>query len=161
MKRIMLALLALAAITATACSKPEGGNGKVGTAAPTVAPPAKADTGAKPSSVGGTYKGKVQRGFEITFDVSPDGKAVTKVAANVLESCTGSSTSRTTQLYWDGPFPVSAGGVVSVEGPDPEWQGIEFRFTARLGADGTAAGTVLQKGAGCTTYELQWTATKE
>lgn len=159
MKRIMLVLLALAAITATSCSKPEGGNGKVGTAAPTVAPPAKAD--ARLSSTGGTYKGKVQRGFEITFDVSPDGKAVTKVAANVLESCTGSSTSRTTQLYWDGPFPVSADGVVSAEGPDPEWQGIEFRFTARLAADGTAAGTVLQKGAGCTTYELQWTATKE
>lgn len=156
-----MALLVLAAVTATACSKPEGGSGKVGTAAPTVAPPARAAADAKPSSVGGTYKGKVQRGYEITFDVSPDGKAVTKVAANVLESCDGSSTSRTTQLYWDGPFPVSADGAVSVEGPDPEWQGIEFRFTARFGTDGTATGTVLQKGAGCTTYELQWTANRQ
>lgn len=157
MKRVLVALLALTALTATACSKP-GAGGAVGTAAPA----AKQEAAPKQASkLGGRYKGKVQRGYEITFDVSPDGKQVTKVAANVLESCTGSSTSRTAQLYWDGPFPVGADGAVSVEGPDPEYQGIVFKFTAKLGTDGSASGTVLQKGAGCTTYELQWTAQKE
>jgi len=93
--------------------------------------------------------------------VSADGKQVTKVAAKVLETCQGVSTSRISQLYWDGPFPVSADGTLTAEGKAPEFEELEYRFTARFLADGTATGTVLQRGAGCTTYELEWTAKKE
>jgi len=148
----MVLLLVLLLGTVTACT----GSGGSGTAK---GPETRPD--AKPSPGGGTYKGKVQRGYEISFDLPADGNEVTKVAANVLEMCEGSSGSRTTQLYWDGPFTVGPDGTVAAEGEDPEFEGIEFRFTAKFAGDGTAAGTVLQKGAGCTTYELEWAAERE
>ena len=149
MKRIMIALLLAASVTATAC------NGQGGTPAQ---PAGNGGATAKPSGFGGSYKGKVQRGYEITFDVSPDGTKVTEVAANVLETCMGVSGTRISQLYWDGPFPVSPDGTVTVEGQDPEFPELQFRFTATFGTDGSAAGKVMQSGAGCTTYELEWNA---
>ncbi len=147
-----MAFLLLAVVVVTGACTKTGGSGPRAEPAP---------TGKTEAKLGGKYKGKVQRGYEITFEVSADGKQVTKVAANVLETCTGSSTSRTSQLYWDGPFSVGSDGTVTAEGEDPQYKGIQYRFTAKLGADGSASGTVLQKGGGCTTYELQWTANKE
>jgi hypothetical protein len=151
LKRILLALVVVASLMLTAC------NGNGGKAA---APVARGQD-APPASAGGTYRGTVKRGYEITFVVSADGKQVTKVGAKVLETCMGVSTSRISQLYWDGPFAVGADGTLTAAGKDPEFEELEYRFTARLLADGTATGTVFQQGAGCTTYELEWTAKKE
>lgn len=110
------------------------------------------------------YKGKVQRGYDVSFTVSPDGKQVSKVQARVLESCTGSSTTSTVTFYMDGPFPVGADGTLVAEEQDPDTK-YTSKFTAAFAKDGTASGTLIQKGAMfgtvCTTYELKWDASRQ
>jgi hypothetical protein len=86
------------------------------------------------------------------------------VHANVLESCTGSSTSRTITFFMDGPYNVGADGSATAEAQDPATK-YTSKFTALLKPDGTASGTLIQKGAiagtVCTTYELKWEAQKQ
>lgn len=131
------------------------------TTAPAAAPAAAPEkTQAAPKAQGGTYKGKVARGYGITFKLSGDGKQITELHADVLESCTGSSTSRTTTVYFGGPFAAGADGAFAIDGKEEEY-GIQYRFTATLTSDGKAKGTILQKDANCTTYELEWEAAKE
>lgn len=124
--------------------------------APAAAPEAKVAAKAQ----GGTYKGKVARGYGITFKLSADGKQITQVHADVLETCSGSSTSRTTTLFFDGPFVAGANGAFNIEGEEKEY-GTQYRFTATLTSDGKATGTIQQKDANCTTYELKWEAEKQ
>ncbi|HLO04836.1 MAG TPA: hypothetical protein VK191_17145 [Symbiobacteriaceae bacterium] len=127
------------------------------TTAPAAAPETK-QTASK--AQGGTYKGKVTRGYGITFKLSANGKQITEVHADVLETCSGSSSSRTSTLFFDGPFVAGADGAFQIEGEEKEY-GTQYRFTATLTGDGKAAGTILQKDANCTTYELKWEAEKQ
>lgn len=135
---------------------PAGGN----PAAP-AKPPAN-PAPAKGARYDGQYEGKVNRGYGIKFTVS--NSQVTKVSANVLETCSDSTTSKTTTFYLDGPFPISADGKVQVAGKDEVTKG-DFRFAATFGPDGSASGTIFQEfvivGVQCTIYELQWTAQKK
>lgn len=153
MKAPVIVSLLLLALTFGGCNT---GSSQT-TNAPAAAP---GPTSTTPKAQGGTYKGKVARGYGITFKLSADGKQITEVHADVLESCTGSSSSRTTTLFFDGPFVAGADGAFSIEGKEEQY-GTQYRFTATLSADGKAAGTILQKDANCTTYELTWEAEKQ
>lgn len=152
MKAPAIVGLLLLALALGGCNS---GSGQT-TSAPAAAPePAKT----APKAQGGTYKGKVARGYGITFKLSGDGKQITEVHADVLESCSGSSTSRTTTLFFDGPFVAGADGAFNIEGKEEQY-GTQYRFTASL-SGGKASGTILQKDANCTTYELKWEAEKQ
>lgn len=150
-----VALLLAMALGLGGCTK-----GPATTPAPApVTTPAQAPEPSAPAK-GGTYKGTVARGYGISFKLSPDGKQITELHADVLESCTGSSTSRTTTLYFEGPFVASADGSFAVAGEEKEY-GTEYRFSALLTPDGKASGRIFQAGAGCTTFELQWEAERQ
>lgn len=153
MKAPAIVSLLLLALTLGGCN--------TGSSQTTTAPAAAPEpTQAKPKTQGGTYKGKVARGYGITFKLSADGKQITEVHADVLESCSGSSTSRTTTLFFDGPFVAGADGAFAIDGKEEEY-GTQYRFTAAFTGDGKATGTILQKDANCTTYELKWEADKQ
>jgi hypothetical protein len=161
MKAPAIATLLLLALALGGCNT---GSSQTSTAPAAAPAPSSAASSAAPASPakaqGGTYKGKVARGYGITFKLSSDGKQITEVHADVLESCTGSSSSRTTTLFFDGPFVAGADGAFAIEGKEAQY-GTQYRFTASLTPDGKAAGTILQKDANCTTYELKWEAQKQ
>lgn len=159
------AALAGAFLFLSACSGPSQSTASKAEA-PTAAPAA---TSAKPGAApggkapAGTYAGKVSRGYNITFEVTPDGNQVQKVTGKVLESCTGSTSTTQTTIYLEGPFAIGEGGQVLAEGKD-EYD-YTYKFTAAFDGKGGASGTILQKGVmagtACTTYDLNWEATRQ
>lgn len=107
-------------------------------------------------------KGKVERGYDLKFRVKGGGTKITGLAANVLEQCSGESTSSVTTI-----------------GPKLSWRVKNGRFSGRkketydgvtvyttlkgsFKSAGKAVGIVRQEtivaGSTCDTYELDFTA---
>lgn len=139
--------LRLAAVAAIACLAV--------TAAVAVAATPKAGTFKAP-------KGQVQRGYDLKFTVAKGGKKITKVVANVLETCSGESTSRTVTvgpgLTWavkggkfSGRKKESADGVTV-------YTTLKGSFTSPTTAKGIIRQESIVAGSTCDTYELKFTA---
>lgn len=139
--------LRLAAVAAIACLAV--------TAAVAVAATPKAGTFKAP-------KGQVQRGYDLKFTVAKGGKKITNVVANVLETCSGESTSRTVTvgpgLTWaikggkfSGRKKESADGVTV-------YTTLKGSFTSATTAKGIIRQESIVAGSTCDTYELKFTA---
>ncbi|MBJ7520633.1 MAG: hypothetical protein JHC84_13135 [Solirubrobacteraceae bacterium] len=139
--------LRLAAVAAIACLAV--------TAAVAVAATPKAGTFKAP-------KGQVQRGYDLKFTVPTGGKKITNVVANVLETCSGESTSRTVTvgpgLTWaikggkfSGRKKESADGVTV-------YTTLKGSFTSATTAKGIIRQESIVAGSTCDTYELKFTA---
>lgn len=117
---------------------------------------------ARPSgNVGGTYSGKVQRGYTITFRVSPDGKQISDVRARALTDC-GTGRSSDTTFAPDTTFAVGPDGRFAGEG---EYQpGFRYEFAGQLSgasATGYLRDSSIVVGAVCDTHRLEWAAKRQ
>lgn len=113
----------------------------------------------------GTFKapkGQIQRGYDLKFTVAKGGTKITKVVANVLETCSGESTSRTVTvgpgLTWavkggkfSGRKKESADGVTV-------YTTLKGSFTSATTAKGVIRQESIVAGSTCDTYELKFTA---
>jgi hypothetical protein len=107
-------------------------------------------------------KGKVVRGYDLSFKVTGGGKKISKVVAHVLETCAGSSTSSTTTVGPSLSWKVSGG---KFSGRKKEtydgvtvYTTLEGRFTSKSTAKGSIRQETIVAGSVCDTYKLKFTA---
>lgn len=128
---------------------------------PTVIRQAQAPSGRPASNAGGTYSGKVQRGYTITFQVSSDGKMISDVEARALTDC-GTGQSSDTTFAPDATFAIGPDGTFAGQG---EYQpGFRWEFAGQLSgasATGYLRDYSVVAGAVCDTRRLQWTAARQ
>ena len=126
-----------------------------------VARQVQAAPGRTASNAGGTYSGKVQRGYTITFQISADGKEISNVEARALTDC-GTGRSSDTNFAPDATFAIGPDGSFAGQG---EYQaGYRWEFTGQLSgasATGYLRDYSVVAGAVCDTRRLQWTAERQ
>ncbi len=109
-------------------------------------------------------EGKVELGYDLQFKVSKKGKKISKLVANVLENCSGESTSTVTTVGPKLSWKVENG---RFSGRKKETYGDLTVYTMLKGSfksPGKAVGIVRQEtivaGATCDTYELDFVANR-
>jgi hypothetical protein len=104
---------------------------------------------------------KVELGQDLKFKVK--GKKIVKITANVLENCSGSSTSTWTTFAPDSSWKIKGNG--SFSGRKKEKYGsltaymtFKGKFTSKRKARGKLRQETIVAGSVCDTYELDWKA---
>lgn len=122
---------------------------------------------AKPK--GGTFKagkGQIQRGYDMKFTVNKAGTRISGLVANVLEDCSGASTSTVTTVGPNLSWTVKNGkfsGRKKEQTPEglTVYTTLEGRFTNATTAKGTLRQESIVAGATCDTYKLKFTARRK
>ena len=107
-------------------------------------------------------EGKVELGYDLEFKVSKGGKKISGLVANVLENCSGETTSSVTtvgpKLSWavrNGRF---SGRKKEVYGDLTVYTTLKGRFRTAGKAVGIVRQETIVAGATCDTYELDFVA---
>ena len=107
-------------------------------------------------------EGKIQLGYDFKFTVAKGGTKITKLVANVLEQCSGESTSSVTTLGPDLSWKIKKG---KFKGRKKEtldgitvYTTLKGRFVSPTKAVGIVRQESIVAGATCDTYELKFTA---
>lgn len=117
-------------------------------------------TAATPSP--GKWTGtKVELGQDLKFRVK--GKKIVKISANVLENCTGASSSTWATFAPDASWKIKPNGTFSgrkkeKHGALTSYLTFKGRFTSKRSARGVLRQETIVAGATCDTYELDWKA---
>lgn len=104
---------------------------------------------------------KVELGQDLKFRVK--GKKIVKITANVLENCSGASTSTWATFAPDASWKVKANGTFSgrkreKHGALTAYMTFKGKFTSKRNARGVLRLESIVAGATCDTYELDWKA---
>lgn len=113
------------------------------------------------SPAAGTFRAaKVQRGYDLRFDVRK-GKVVNLVA-HVLETCDGSTTSSTTTVGPGLTWTITGGKVRGRKKESSDGVTLYTTLEGRFAGASTFTGTIRQEsivaGSRCDTYKLKFTA---
>jgi len=107
-------------------------------------------------------EGDVQRGTRLSFDLEADGTQISNLAAEVLETFDGESTSRTTivgpNLTWDVVDGAFSGRLKEVANGVSVYTTLEGLFTSATSVEGTIRQESVVAGSVCDTYKLTFTA---
>lgn len=105
-------------------------------------------------------KGKVQKGYELSFSVTAGGRKVTGLHAKLLATCADTSalalvTSRATWTVRGGKF---AGRKKETRAGTTVYTTFEGQFTSKLRAAGSLRQVTVRAGRKCDTYKVPFTA---
>lgn len=121
--------------------------------------------GGEAAVTGGSFvapEGAVELGTSLRFEVDEDGTQISGLVAEVLETCDGESTSRTTtigpDLTWDIVDGSFSGRLKDVVDGISYYTTLEGRFTSATTAEGIVRQESVVAGSVCDTYELDFTA---
>lgn len=106
-------------------------------------------------------KGKVEKGYELSFKVTGGGTRVGQVRARLLETCEGADSSATTTVTSIATWTVRGGKFAArkkeIRASTTYYTTLEGQFTSRIRATGSIRQVAFRAGKRCDTYKVPFT----
>jgi hypothetical protein len=127
-----------------------------------LAAPAAASAATPLDGVFQAQKGKVEKGYELSFRVSAGGTKIGRLRARLLQTCQGQGSSLTTTIASTATWTVRAGRFAArkkeVRAGATYYTTLEGTFTSRVRATGSVRQVAYRAGKRCDTYKVPFTA---